>query len=338
LLGNSSGGGVVLSGGESWVAGVRSGILITSVGLGVGISSLSIRGGLPLLTKTGVLESLPVISGEIGLLERRPSSHLRNLLVDGLFGSLGNVLHLCPLIVDSSERSLFFVEFCLVVSEGLLDDSGFVDVLLPQLSVLVLFSLVGGVFELGNVLGSGNVGRGLHSGSLLFHDGSSLLELFLGLVVQGHSLDVAEVFDVSEFLGSDLAGGDIGGLDSDLGEDVSESSVLVLEGLDVLLDFLDFSLSVDLHLLGGLVDGGLGLQLDVVGSELREGFLHGEDFLSQIVVLGSECLGVSGNFGVFLDLLLEGLNFEGEFDVVDFVSVDGFSERSVGGFLGSGNI
>lgn len=87
--------------------------------------------------------------------------------------------------------------------------------------------------------------------------------------------------------------------------------------------------------LSGFVHSGLRLQLDVIRSQRRKTLFHCLNLQSQILVLSSDGVRVFGDPRVFLDLLLEGLNFQRKLDVVNFESVDGLSKRSVSGSLSS---
>lgn len=65
-------------------------------------------------------------------------------------------------------------------------------------------------------------------GPFLLNNTSSLLKLLSSLLIKSNSLGMSKVLNISEFLGFDVSSDDIAVSDSDLGQDFSESSILVL--------------------------------------------------------------------------------------------------------------
>jgi len=186
------------------------------------------------------------------------------------------------------------------------------------------------VLRLSVVIGSSELRldfNGSVGSSLSFSEDSGLIDHGL---FNGFSNGMFEMLDISDFLSLYFSSGDIGSSESEILEDGSESGILVLQSGNIRLQFGDILLRPDLDLLGGFGHSGRGFQLDIVSLQIGELFFNGFNLGSHGRIFSSQLVGILSNFGIFGNLGLEGLDFKRQFDVVDFVSVEGFSERMVG--------
>lgn len=196
---------------------IRSSVLSWLFIIGTTSNNLIIWSSI-LISEFTCLQTFSIIGGQIGFFESTSfSSNMWTSLVDWLFNSMASVFHFSSIFIDTTERSFFLVQFRSVISKSIFNNSGFIYILLSILSIVIIFlSLVRSVFELWNMFGTRNICWSLNSWSFLFNDTSSLNQLFFGLIIQWDSFNMSEMFNIPQFLCSDISSGNIGGFNSNL--------------------------------------------------------------------------------------------------------------------------
>lgn len=186
--------------------------------------------------------------------------------VSGMFNSMVLVFHLSLLFVYSSESPFLNILRTSLVGGNSFNNVSLINSLLSKdFQVLIFSVLVGGLLERAYMSSPGGISRGLLIGYFLTKYNSGFLKLFLGLVFKSDSSGAGEVVNLSNLLSLHLTGADIGGFNTNLGQDLSQSSVLMLQTVHILFQMSNFISGVHVNYLGVLDYSGLAFQLDVIG-------------------------------------------------------------------------